>query len=349
MWIPRSPDHWQKNSLIGRIHSHGAKRSAEGSTKRSPDYQSNMPRSTISWSITIIAIIVAAAHLLWPAIAIDAVILTLLVIAIIPWLAPLFKAVELPGGLKVEFADLEKTRDKAQSAGLLTTIESTSSRSTPDEIADIDDPNLALAALRIALERRLRKIARRHGISIDGRRVGLLLQDLQKQELLSRELSSLLSELLPSLDAAVHGAEVDPRASQWAAEVGPRLMAGLEFPEHIDIDELVDRWRRRDGAAFQEVGCELSEAVVKSPQEFLHSMASSHSEFDAWLEGLPYHTFTIYESRNALQDDLYTAYYERLRALMTEAVSAFHDDPQIGHIAKQISDALLETEIRAIQ
>ena len=301
-----------------------------------------MTRSIISWSITIVAIIAGAAHLLWPAIAIDAVTITLLAIAGVPWLAPLFKAVELPGGLKVEFADLEKTRQKAQSAGLL-------ARSAPDELTEIDDPNLALAALRIALERQLRKIAKRNGISAERRSIGFLLRDLQSRDLLSREQSSLLSDLLRFLNAAVHGAEVDPRASQWAAEVGPRLVAGLEFAESINVDELVDRWRRRDGAAFREVGYELSEAVVKSPQEFLHAMESDLSAFNAWLESLPYHTFTIYESRNALQDDLYTAYYERLQARMIDAVSAFHDDSQIGRIAKLISQRLSETDIRAVQ
>ena len=301
-----------------------------------------MTRSTISWSITIIAIIVAVVHLLWPAIAIDAVTLTLLAIAMIPWVAPLFKAVELPGGLKIEFSDLEKTRQKARSAGLL-------ARRTTGEFTEIDDPNLALAALRIALERQLRKIATKNGISGEGRSVVFLLQNLCRRDLLTQEQSSLLSDLLPFLNTAVHGAEVDPRASQWAAEVGPRLVAGLEFAEPINIDELVDRWRRRDGAAFQEVGYELSEAVVKSTQEFLHAMASERSAFNTWLEGLAYHTFTMYESRNALQDDLYTAYYERLRACMIDAVSAFHGDPQIGDIAKLISERLSETEILAIQ
>ena len=301
-----------------------------------------MTRSIISWSITIIAIIVAMGHLLWPAIAIDAVTLALLAIAIIPWLAPLFKSIELPGGLKVEFADLEKARQNAQSVGLL-------AKSRPDKLTEIDDPNLALAALRIALERKLRQIARKNEISVGGRGIGFLLRDLQRRDLLSPEQSSLLSDLLPSLNAAVHGAEVDPRASQWAAEVGPQLVAGLEFLEPINIGELVDRWRRRDGEAFQEVGYELSEAVVKSPQEFLHAMEIDQSAFNAWLESLSNHTFTIYESRNALQDDLYTAYYERLRARMIDAVSAFHDDPKIGGIAKLISQRLSETEVRAVQ
>ena len=285
---------------------------------------------------------VAVARLLWPAIRIDAVTLILLGIAIVPWVASLFKTVELPGGFKIEFADLEKTRQKAQSVGLL-------ARSGPDKSTKIEDPNLALAALRIALERQLRKIAERSGIHGEGRSVHSLLQVLQKQDLLNRGQTSLLSDLLPTLNRAVHGAEVDPRASQWAAEVGPRLIAGLEFATPVNIDDLIDRWKRRDGAAFQEVGYELSEAVVKSPEEFLVAMADNQAAFNAWLESLPHNTFTTYESRNVLQDDLYTAYYERLRDLMIEAVSAFHDDPKIGGIAKLIGQRLSEIEIHSIQ
>ena len=37
----------------------------------------------------------------------------------LPWLAPLFKAIELPGGVKVEFAELEKAQRDAQFAGIL--------------------------------------------------------------------------------------------------------------------------------------------------------------------------------------------------------------------------------------
>ena len=300
-----------------------------------------MTRSKISWIITIGAIIVVLIHLLWPTIAIDSVTLTLLAIAIIPWLAPLFKSVELPSGFKVEFADLQKTQKKAQSVGLL-------ARRARGEGTEIDDPNLALADLRIALERKLRKIAKHHGISSKRENIDLILQDFQRHDLLSREQSSLLSDLLAFLNTAVHGAQVDPRASQWAAEVGPRLIAGLEFSELVNIDELVDRWQRRDGAAFQEIGYELSEAAARSPRGFLHAMSSNKSALNTWIEGLPYHTFTIYESQNDLQDDLYMAYYERLRLRMITAVSFFHDDPDIGGTAKLISQRLSEMKVRAV-
>lgn len=41
---------------------------------------------------------VAVAHAVRPNLAIDAVTLFALIVAVIPWLQPLFKSVELPGG-----------------------------------------------------------------------------------------------------------------------------------------------------------------------------------------------------------------------------------------------------------
>ncbi|MCC9061438.1 hypothetical protein [Flavobacterium piscisymbiosum] len=71
--------------------------------------------------ITISAILVGLIHLFLPNLKIDAIFITLIIIAIIPWLEPLLKSVELPGGLKVEFQDFKKLEDEAIKAGLIKT------------------------------------------------------------------------------------------------------------------------------------------------------------------------------------------------------------------------------------
>ena len=73
----------------------------------------------------------------------------------------------------------------------------------------------------------------------------------------------------------MHGARVDPRASAWAIEVGPRLLAGLDLRDSIDIDSLIANWRAADGAAVVEVGEQLSKAAIRSPREFLRVMSGS--------------------------------------------------------------------------
>ena len=71
-----------------------------------------------SW-VTLGALTVALVHVVFPRLAIDAVALVLIVVAVVPWLAPLFKSVQIPGGWKVEFQELQAVAAKAGDAGLL--------------------------------------------------------------------------------------------------------------------------------------------------------------------------------------------------------------------------------------
>jgi hypothetical protein len=66
--------------------------------------------------ITVIALGAIVVHLARPDLSIDAVTLGLLVLAALPWLAPLVKSLELPGGWKVEFQEVKRTAEEAKSA-----------------------------------------------------------------------------------------------------------------------------------------------------------------------------------------------------------------------------------------
>jgi len=182
----------------------------------------------IRFPITFIALAAAIAHLLWPTLKIDIVTLTLLAIAVLPWLSSLFKSIELPGGLKVEYQDLEKIGERARETGLLD--------EAPEEPANIyafqtvasTDPNLALAGLRIELERSLVRLAESREMTL--RRSGLagLLAQLNQRELIGGRERELLLDLAGLLNAAVHGAEVDAAAAEWALDTGPRILDALQ-------------------------------------------------------------------------------------------------------------------------
>lgn len=73
----------------------------------------------IQVAITLSALVLVVIHVVFPHIAIDYITLTLIFIAVIPWLVPLFKSMEFPGGWKVEFQQLEKVTAKVEKAGLL--------------------------------------------------------------------------------------------------------------------------------------------------------------------------------------------------------------------------------------
>jgi hypothetical protein len=163
------------------------------------------------------------AHIIWPNLAIDAVALTLIVIAILPWLAPLVKSLELPGGWKVEFQELQKAASRAESAGLLAAEPSPEESAFSFQSIASRDPVLALAGLRIEIEKRLARLAEAHGLN-EVRRplgVGQLLRLLTQAEVLTSEERSILADMVHMLNSAVHGADVDPRAAAWAIEIGP--------------------------------------------------------------------------------------------------------------------------------
>ena len=180
-----------------------------------------------SW-VTLGALAIALAHIVFPRLAIDAVALVLIVVAVVPWLAPLFKSVQIPGGWKVEFQELQDVAAKAGDAGLLSHAPpAVETEYAFQSVAD-RDPNLALAGLRIELEKRLVRLAEANGIGTALQGMGRLLHSLASRGILSEDEESVLSDLVHLLNAAVHGASVDPRATEWAMDVGPLLIQSFE-------------------------------------------------------------------------------------------------------------------------
>lgn len=179
--------------------------------------------------ITLVAIVVAIVHVVFPSVTIDAITIFLLVLALLPWLIPLVKSLEFPGGWKVEFQELEKAKSKAEKAGLL----SSKSKKTKmlsysfESILD-KDPNLALAGLRIEIEKRLVQIAKLNNLDVSRASIGQLLRLLSQEQILTSEESSALADMSGLLNSAVHGANVDVRATNWAMEVGPKLLQSLD-------------------------------------------------------------------------------------------------------------------------
>lgn len=184
----------------------------------------------IQIAISVSALIIGIIHLLYPQIAIDGVTITLFVIVVIPWLSPLFKSLELPGGLKVEFQELLKVGQDIKKAGLL--APEADIRKGHEYIFQSiikEDINLGLAALRIEIEKRLKKIADSRGVAPHHQQgIRTLIHILTANNWLNRDMSIALLDLIGLLNNAVHGANVDPRAVEWALDKGPRILKGLD-------------------------------------------------------------------------------------------------------------------------
>ncbi len=141
----------------------------------------------LRWIVTIAALMLALAHLIWPKLSIDAITLGLLAIAVIPWLAPLIKSLELPGGWKVELQEMYQVTARAQDAGLIDTQTGAPTAELSFQLIADRDPNLALAGLRIEIERRLLRLSEQHQIPLRSRGVSQILHELDKRGVLTNE------------------------------------------------------------------------------------------------------------------------------------------------------------------
>lgn len=185
------------------------------------------PFKRLREAVTLGALAIALIHVLWPSLAIDAITLGLLVIAVLPWLAPLVKSLELPGGWKIELQELKEATDRAKDAGLLSPASNTPSASHSFQLVAASDPNLALAGLRIEIERRLVTLCEKHQIQVRSRSVGQMLRALDQKGVLTPEQRSALNDLTGLLNSAVHGAKVDNQAAAWAMDIAPDLLESL--------------------------------------------------------------------------------------------------------------------------
>ena len=165
----------------------------------------------------------------------DAITIILIMLAFLPWLLEIIKSVEFPGGVKVELRKLHEISEKAEKAGLLEsggllgkTITNAKAPKYSFQLVASEDPKLALAGLRIEIEKRLKDIAEKHQVPSLNKGVKQLLIVLADNGCLSAEERSVLADLISLLNNAVHAADVDTNAAQWALDIGPRILRSLD-------------------------------------------------------------------------------------------------------------------------
>lgn len=192
-----------------------------------------MSKKNIKWTISLIAIILTIVHLIFPKLNIDLITVFLLALAIIPWLESLFKSVELPGGLKFEFQDLERIELEAKEAGLINNAIS----EKEEEVYKFDYPfielaktnqSLALVSLRIEIEKRLRLIAEKYSIDANRNSMTRILKMLSQKGILSSQEDSTIRDMIYTLNQAAHGVDFDERTAEWIIDNGPQIIYSLD-------------------------------------------------------------------------------------------------------------------------
>lgn len=64
--------------------------------------------------VTGVALAAAAVHLIWPRLKLDGIIVALLIVAVLPWLGAVFESLELPGGWKVQYREIQQQLNATQ-------------------------------------------------------------------------------------------------------------------------------------------------------------------------------------------------------------------------------------------
>lgn len=200
-----------------------------------------MNNKLISISITIVAIVLAILHLAWPKIAVDGITITLFALALLPWLLPILKSLELPGGVKIELRDAIAATEKIipKSVTDKATLKTDSTLSGTAEVIQTEpistlkhvaqrDPNLAMVGFRIEVEKRLLYLAQLN--QIENNRISLvkLVRVLHDRKVLTTKTASGLTDLISLGNRAAHGAEVSPEAVEWVLDVGQSILDELD-------------------------------------------------------------------------------------------------------------------------
>lgn len=195
--------------------------------------------------ISILVLVLACIRMIYPSLNVDWITIALIAIAIIPWLAPLIKSIELPGVFKVEFKDLKSAAEKIigkiefvkkaiPKRGKRKKLKPEKKIKRIDDIYTFtkiaeSDSNLAIVALRIEIEKRIHRLAEKYHLEfMQNRSLRGVLRDLYNAQILPADTIAGLEELIIIGNKAAHGATVSSQAAALAINVGPRVIRVLD-------------------------------------------------------------------------------------------------------------------------
>ena len=307
----------------------------------------------IQITISFIGLTFIVCHLIWPELKIDGITVLLIVIIIAPWLAPVFKSFKLPGGLKFEYHQLENATEKLKDEGWIKQVKSVENSKEHYKYSFLNvvdlDSNLALSGLRMEIESRLKDLAEHNSISVKNKGINQLTRELSANGVLTDIESSAIIDILPFLNRASHGQEVDKKIHNWVIQIGPQILDNLEAQlGEQKLPNLIDSFKKRDGGEGVELGYELSKYLIRSTNSFFEKMKKEKETFNEWLDELENNSFTIYNAQDEIEQQLKHAEMSKLKELMTNSVDHFLKENSNNKEAIALQERLNEIKVRSI-
>jgi len=173
----------------------------------------------IAGLVSILFIVLATLHVFVDAVVIDAIAIILLVLASLPWMFPYLKSLELPGGVKIELKDVQQAIEKV-SKGKDETLPTTSEYEYL-RVISAHDPNLALVAIRIEIEKSVRSTLGNEDRPIPLSRA---IHQLISDGTITKSVAKGLTEFIQLGNQAAHGVEVDDQAAEYVIENAAKIL-----------------------------------------------------------------------------------------------------------------------------
>ena len=173
----------------------------------------------IAGLVSILFVALAILHVFVDAVTIDIIAIILLVLASLPWMFPYLKSLELPGGVKIELKDVQQAIEKVSEGKedpLLLTSEYDYLR-----VISAHDPNLALVAIRIEIEKSIRSKLGSEGRPLPLSRV---INQLISDGTITKSVATGLTEFIQLGNQAAHGVEVDEQAADYVIENAEKIL-----------------------------------------------------------------------------------------------------------------------------
>lgn len=162
---------------------------------------------------------------------IDTTSLGLLALLLLVPLAPNIRRLSA-AGVEAEIGQAEARQLQAAASELPLSDQETTRTPVDPAIEELieRDPPLGLAKLRIELETELRRLSEQHAPETKPRNLslGAMSAELQKRDLLPREIAEPLSKVSTLTNRAVHGEHVPPDVAREIGQVGTRVLLALQ-------------------------------------------------------------------------------------------------------------------------
>ena len=192
----------------------------------------------VSIGISLLCIFLIIIHAIFPRFAIDTTTVALIIILIFPWLLPYIKTAKLPGGIEITTREVQQLEDVTlrSAIGTIPVAMRPPRRRVPPppppqptrSMLFKVDPNLALASLRLDIERKLREIARSRELDVERLPLRHVLNILHLREIIGSSEFESLSMIIKVCNKAVHAEEVDPALALRVLDMGDLAVQYLD-------------------------------------------------------------------------------------------------------------------------